>query len=113
MFHAIPLFWRLHMMHHADLDYDLTAGLRFHPVEIMLSMGLKISAICVLGPPIISVLLFEIILNGMAVFNHGNIKIPTRLDRFLRYFVVTPDMHRVHHSVIYTGCICFEAGSTP
>jgi sterol desaturase/sphingolipid hydroxylase (fatty acid hydroxylase superfamily) len=100
MFHAVPLFWRLHMMHHADLDYDLTTGLRFHPIEIMLSMGIKISAIYVFGPPIISILLFEIILNGMAVFNHGNIKIPMQWDRFLRYFVVTPDMHRVHHSVI-------------
>lgn len=100
MFHAVPLFWRLHMMHHADLDYDLTTGLRFHPIEIMLSMGIKISAIYVFGPPIISVLLFEIILNGMAIFNHGNIKIPMQLDRFLRYFIVTPDMHRVHHSVI-------------
>lgn len=100
MFHAIPLFWRLHMMHHTDLDFDLTTGLRFHPIEIMLSMGIKISAVCVFGPPIISVLLFEIILNSMAVFNHGNIKIPILLDRFLRYFVVTPDMHRVHHSVI-------------
>ena len=88
------------MMHHADLDFDLTTGLRFHPIEIMLSMGIKISAICVFGPPIISVLLFEIILNSMAVFNHGNIKIPIQLDRLLRYFVVTPDMHRVHHSVI-------------
>jgi len=100
MFHAVPLFWRLHMMHHADLDFDLTTGLRFHPIEIMLSMGIKISAICVFGPPVLSVLVFEVILNGMAMFNHGNIKIPTLLDRFLRYFVVTPDMHRVHHSVI-------------
>jgi sterol desaturase/sphingolipid hydroxylase (fatty acid hydroxylase superfamily) len=100
MFHAVPLFWRLHMMHHADLDLDLTTGLRFHPIEIMLSMGIKISAICVFGPPVLSVLVFEVILNGMAMFNHGNIKIPTQLDRFLRYFVVTPDMHRVHHSVI-------------
>ena len=88
------------MMHHADLDFDLTTGLRFHPIEIMLSMGIKISAICVFGPPVLSVLVFEVILNGMAMFNHGNIKIPMQLDRFLRYFVVTPDMHRVHHSVI-------------
>jgi sterol desaturase/sphingolipid hydroxylase (fatty acid hydroxylase superfamily) len=100
MFHAVPLFWRLHMMHHADLDFDLTTGLRFHPIEIMLSMCIKISAICVLGPPVLSVLVFEVILNGMAMFNHGNIKIPMQLDRFLRYFFVTPDMHRVHHSVI-------------
>jgi sterol desaturase/sphingolipid hydroxylase (fatty acid hydroxylase superfamily) len=82
MFHAVPLFWRLHMMHHTDLDFDLTTGLRFHPIEIMLSMDIKISAICVFGPPVLSVLVFEIILNGMAMFNHGNIKISTQLDQF-------------------------------
>jgi len=100
MFHAIPLLWRLHMVHHADLDYDLTTGLRFHPVEIVLSMILKITTIVALGPPVASVLAFEIILNAMAIFNHGNIKLPPSVDRFLRFFVVTPDMHRVHHSVI-------------
>ena len=100
MFHAIPILWRLHMVHHADLDYDVTTGLRFHPIEIILSMGIKLSVVVVLGPPAAAVLIFEIILNGMAMFNHGNIKIPLRLDRILRYFVVTPDMHRVHHSVI-------------
>jgi sterol desaturase/sphingolipid hydroxylase (fatty acid hydroxylase superfamily) len=100
MFHAVPLLWRLHMMHHADLDYDLTTGLRFHPVEIVLSMVLKLTIIVALGPPAAAVLAFEIILNGMALFNHGNIKIPPLVDRFLRLFVVTPDMHRVHHSVI-------------
>ena len=100
MFHAVPLFWRLHMVHHADLDVDLTTGLRFHPVEIVLSMILKITIIVALGPPVISVLTFEIILNGMAMFNHGNIKLPPPVDRFLRLCVVTPDMHRVHHSVI-------------
>jgi len=100
MFHAIPILWRLHMMHHADLDYDLTTGLRFHPIEIMLSMVIKLSVVAALGPPAAAVLIFEIILNGMAMFNHGNIRIPLGLDRILRYFVVTPDMHRVHHSVI-------------
>lgn len=100
MFHAIPTLWRLHMVHHADLDYDLTTGLRFHPVEIVLSMILKITIIVALGPPVVSVLAFEIILNGVAMFNHGNIKLPPSVDRFLRLFVVTPDMHRVHHSVI-------------
>jgi len=100
VFHAVPVLWRLHMMHHADLDYDLTTGLRFHPVEIVLSMILKITIIVALGPPVASVLAFEVILNGMAMFNHGNIKIPSSVDRFLRLFVVTPDMHRVHHSVI-------------
>ncbi|HKJ32664.1 MAG TPA: sterol desaturase family protein, partial [Balneolales bacterium] len=83
-----------------DLDYDLTTGLRFHPIEIILSMILKITIIVALGPPVVSVLAFEIILNGVAMFNHGNIKLPPSADRFLRLFVVTPDMHRVHHSVI-------------
>ena len=100
MFHAVPTLWRLHMMHHADLDYDLTTGLRFHPLEIVLSMLIKLAAIVALGPPVAAVLVFEIILNGMAMFNHGNIKVPLAVDRWLRYFVVTPDMHRVHHSVI-------------
>jgi sterol desaturase/sphingolipid hydroxylase (fatty acid hydroxylase superfamily) len=100
MFHAVPVLWRLHMMHHADLDYDLTTGLRFHPIEIMLSMVLKLTVIVALGPPVVAVLIFEVILNGMAMFNHGNIKIPSSMDRFMRLFVVTPDMHRVHHSVI-------------
>ena len=100
MFHAVPILWRLHMMHHADLDYDLTTGLRFHPVEILLSMIIKLAAVAALGPPVVAVLIFEILLNGMAMFNHGNIKIPLAIDRWLIYFVVTPDMHRVHHSVI-------------
>jgi sterol desaturase/sphingolipid hydroxylase (fatty acid hydroxylase superfamily) len=100
MFHAVPLFWRLHMVHHADLDCDLTTGLRFHPIEIVLSMILKMTIIVVLGPPVISVLIFEILLNGMAMFSHGNIKLPPPGDRYLRLLVVTPDMHRVHHSVI-------------
>ena len=100
MFHSVPLLWRLHMVHHADLDFDLTTGLRFHPVEIFLSMILKITIIAALGPPVISVLIFEIVLNGMAMFSHGNIKLPQKGDQYLRPFVVTPDMHRVHHSVI-------------
>jgi len=99
MFHAVPALWRLHMMHHADLDYDLTTGIRFHPIEILISMVIKFSAIVVLGTPALAVILFEIILNGMAMFNHGNFFIPLGLDRALRWFVVTPDMHRVHHSV--------------
>ena len=100
MFHAIPIFWRLHMMHHADLDYDLTTGLRFHPIEILLSMGIKVSVVAILGPPVAAVLIFEIILNSAALFNHGNVSLPKKLDRILRYIIVTPDMHRVHHSVI-------------
>ena len=100
MFHAIPILWRLHMMHHADLDYDLTTGLRFHPIEILLSMVIKLCVVSALGPPVAAVLTFEVILNGMAIFNHGNIRVPLKLDHLLRYLVVTPDMHRVHHSVI-------------
>jgi sterol desaturase/sphingolipid hydroxylase (fatty acid hydroxylase superfamily) len=99
MFHSVPTLWRLHMVHHADLDYDLTTGIRFHPIEIILSMGIKFSAILLLGAPALAVVVFEILLNGVAMFNHGNFYIPLGLDRVLRWFVVTPDMHRVHHSV--------------
>ncbi len=100
MFHALPTLWRLHMMHHSDLDYDFTTGLRFHPLEILLSMIIKFSAIVALGTPPLAVLIFEVLLNGTSMFNHGNVKMPLWLDRVLRYVVVTPDMHRVHHSVI-------------
>jgi len=99
MVHAIPLLWRLHRVHHADLDYDLTTGARFHPIEIVLSMLIKFGAILVLGPPVAAVILFEVILNGMAMFNHGNIRLPAGVDRVLRLLLVTPDMHRVHHSI--------------
>ncbi len=99
MFHAVPLFWKLHMVHHTDLDYDVTTGLRFHPVEIIISMLIKMMAVAVLGPPPAAVVAFEIILNGMAMFNHGNVRLPLGLDRILRGLVVTPDMHRVHHSI--------------
>lgn len=99
MFHAVPLLWRFHMMHHADLDFDVTTGLRFHPVEIILSTVLKLGAVVVLGPPVLAVVVFEVLLNGTAMFNHGNIRIPLGVDRIARLFVVTPDMHRVHHSV--------------
>ena len=99
MFHALPVLWRLHMMHHADMDYDLTTGTRFHPIEIIISMGIKAGAITLLGAPVIGVIIFEILLNGAAMFNHGNFFIPLGLDRVLRLLVVTPDMHRVHHSV--------------
>ncbi len=100
LFHAVPLFWRLHMVHHADLDFDVTTGLRFHPVEIILSMLIKMATVAVLGPPASAVLIFEVALNGTAMFNHGNIRLSKGLDAFLRLLVVTPDMHRVHHSVI-------------
>ncbi len=99
MFHAVPVLWRLHMMHHADMDYDLTTGTRFHPIEIIISLGIKAVAITVLGAPAVGVIIFEILLNGTAMFNHGNFFVPLGLDRVLRLLVVTPDMHRVHHSV--------------
>lgn len=99
MFHAVPGLWRLHRMHHADLDFDATTGLRFHPVEILISMGIKLAAVAALGPPAVAVLLFEVILNVTALFNHANVNLPHRVDWVLRLFVVTPDMHRVHHSV--------------
>jgi sterol desaturase/sphingolipid hydroxylase (fatty acid hydroxylase superfamily) len=99
LFHAVPVLWRLHMMHHADLDFDLTTGTRFHPLEIIISLGIKAGAITILGAPPVGVIIFEIILNGTAMFNHGNFFIPLGFDRVLRLLVVTPDMHRVHHSV--------------
>jgi sterol desaturase/sphingolipid hydroxylase (fatty acid hydroxylase superfamily) len=100
MFHAFPIFWRLHMMHHTDLDFDTTTGVRFHPLEILLSMGIKIAAVFVLGIAPLAVVLFEILLNATSLFNHGNVRLPQPIDRVLRLFVVTPEMHRVHHSVI-------------
>ncbi|MCP4492185.1 MAG: sterol desaturase family protein [Gammaproteobacteria bacterium] len=99
MVHAIPLLWRLHRVHHADPDYDVTTGSRFHPVEIVLSILIKFATIILLGAPAVAVILFEVILNATAMFNHGNIKLPEKIDSILRLFLVTPDMHRVHHSV--------------
>ena len=101
MFHAIPTLWRLHMVHHTDLDLDVTSGNRFHPVEILISIGIKLAAILVIGPSPVAVIVFEVILNGMAQFNHSNVNMPLHIDRVLRRVVVTPDMHRVHHSVDY------------
>lgn len=101
IFHAVPLLWRVHKMHHTDLDIDTTTGLRFHPVEILLSMLIKIVAVILLGAPALSVLIFEVLLNATSMFNHGNIYIPTWIDRYLRLIIVTPDMHRVHHSIIW------------
>jgi sterol desaturase/sphingolipid hydroxylase (fatty acid hydroxylase superfamily) len=98
--HAVPALWRLHRMHHADLEFDVTTGARFHPIEILLSMVLKLMVIAALGPPAVAVLIFEVLLNATAMFNHSNVRIPKGLDRFLRLVVVTPDMHRVHHSVV-------------
>lgn len=99
MFHAVPGLWRLHRMHHADLEFDVTTGLRFHPVEILISMELKLVVVAAIGPPAVVVLLFEVLLNATSLFNHANIELPHTVDRVLRLIVVTPDMHRVHHSV--------------
>ncbi len=99
-FHAVPLLWRLHRMHHADIDFDTTSGVRFHPVEILLSMLLKLAAVALLGAPAIAVVAFEVVLNATSLFNHGNVSLPGWLDRLVRQVLVTPDMHRVHHSVL-------------
>ena len=99
MFHAVPLFWRLHRVHHADLDFDVTTGARFHPIEIGLSMLIKFAVILALGPPAVAVLVFEVVLNASSLFNHGNVRIPAAIERVLRWVVVTPDMHGVHHSI--------------
>lgn len=99
MLHAVPAFWRLHRMHHADLEFDVTTGLRFHPIEILLSMGIKLAVVAGLGPPAVAVLVFEVLLNITSMFNHSNIHIPKSMDQVLRLVLVTPDMHRVHHSI--------------
>jgi sterol desaturase/sphingolipid hydroxylase (fatty acid hydroxylase superfamily) len=100
LFHAVPALWRLHRMHHADLEFDVTTGLRFHPVEILLSTGIKLTVVAALGTPAVAVLIFEVLLNATSMFNHSNIRVAPEIDRFLRWFVVTPDMHRVHHSIL-------------
>jgi sterol desaturase/sphingolipid hydroxylase (fatty acid hydroxylase superfamily) len=100
LFHAIPALWRLHRVHHTDLDLDVTTGIRFHPAEMVLSTGIKLVAVSVLGCPALAVVIFEVLLNITALFNHSNVRIPFYVDRILRVFVVTPDMHRVHHSVL-------------
>ncbi len=99
MVHAIPVLWRLHRVHHADLDYDVTTGARFHTLEIILSMLIKFATVLLLGPPLVAVVIFEVLLNATAMFNHANVRLPAGVDRMLRWFLVTPDMHRVHHSV--------------
>lgn len=98
--HAVPALWRLHRMHHADLEFDVTTGARFHPIEIVLSMVLKMMVITALGAPAVAVLVFEVLLNATAMFNHSNVKLPAAIDSVLRLIVVTPDMHRIHHSVV-------------
>ena len=101
LFHAIPIFWRIHRMHHADLDFDVTTGIRFHPFEIILSMLIKFAVVVIIGPPVLGVIIFEVLLNATSMFNHGNVRILRSLDWILRWIVVTPEMHRVHHSVVY------------
>ena len=100
MFHAVPVFWRLHMVHHADLDIDVTTGLRFHTLEILLSALIKLGVVLLLGPVAVAVVAFEVLLNATSMFNHSNIRMPLWCDRILRLLIVTPDMHRVHHSVV-------------
>jgi len=99
LFHAVPALWRLHRMHHADLEFDVTTGVRFHPVEILLSMVIKLGMVLALGAPALAVLIFEVLLNATSMFNHGNVLLPQPIDRVLRTIVVTPEMHRVHHSI--------------
>lgn len=101
MFHAVPALWRLHRVHHADQDFDVTTGTRFHPVEILLSVVVKSAAVAAIGASPLAVLVFEVLLNATAMFNHANASLPGRLDRWIRWVLVTPDMHRVHHSVDY------------
>lgn len=100
IFHAVPALWRLHRMHHTDLEFDVSTGLRFHPIEILLSMLIKFAVIAAFGVPAIAVLIFEVLLNATSMFNHANLRIPLPVDRVLRWLVVTPDMHRVHHSIL-------------
>ena len=113
LFHAVPLLWRLHRMHHADLDFDVTTGSRFHPVEIVLSVLLKMAAVVTLGPPAVAVVIFDVVLNGTSMFNHANARLPSGLDRMLRWIVVTPDMHRLHHSDIPGEANCNFGFSLP
>lgn len=98
LFHTVPLLWRLHRVHHTDLEFDLTTGIRFHPLEILLSLGIKLGVVGALGAPAVAVLIFEVLLNATSMFNHGNVQLAERWDRLLRRIIVTPDMHRVHHS---------------
>jgi sterol desaturase/sphingolipid hydroxylase (fatty acid hydroxylase superfamily) len=100
MFHAVPQFWRLHMIHHADLDCDVTTGLRFHPIEVSLSMVIKLAAVAAIGPSPLAVVIFEVLLNATSMFNHSNIRMSPTAHRILRWLVVTPDMHRIHHSIV-------------
>jgi len=99
MFHAVPALWRVHRVHHADVDFDVTTGARFHPIQILLAVPIKFAVIFVLGLPVLAVLAFETVFNALSLFNHANVRVPRTVDHILRWFLVTPDMHRVHHSV--------------
>lgn len=99
LFHAVPVLWRFHRVHHADPEFDVTTAMRFHPVELLLSMTFKGLAIVALGPPVLAVMIFEVLLNAFSIFSHANVRLPQRLDRALRLAIVTPDMHRIHHSI--------------
>jgi len=99
LFHTINFFWKFHQVHHSDMDYDVTTGFRFHPIEIIFSMIIKFIFIFILGVPVIAIICFEVLLSAFAIFNHSNIHIPKKIDTFLRFFIVTPDMHRIHHSI--------------
>jgi sterol desaturase/sphingolipid hydroxylase (fatty acid hydroxylase superfamily) len=100
-FHAVPTLWRLHRVHHADLDVDVTTGTRFHPIEILISTAIKCAAVAAIGAPAVAVLVFEVLLNATSMFNHANARLPVRIDHWVRWLLVTPDMHRLHHSVVY------------
>jgi sterol desaturase/sphingolipid hydroxylase (fatty acid hydroxylase superfamily) len=100
-FHAVPALWRLHRVHHTDLDFDVTTGVRFHPIEILISTGIKCAAVAAIGAPAAAVLAFELLLNASSMFNHGNVRLPESVDRGLRWLLVTPDMHRIHHSIVF------------
>jgi sterol desaturase/sphingolipid hydroxylase (fatty acid hydroxylase superfamily) len=101
MFHAVPTLWRLHRVHHADLEFDVTTGVRFHPIEILISAAIKCAAVAAIGAPIVAVIVFEVLLNASSMFNHANASLPRPLESWLRWFLVTPDLHRVHHSIRY------------
>ncbi|MSR13446.1 MAG: sterol desaturase family protein [Gammaproteobacteria bacterium] len=101
LFHAVPSLWRLHRMHHADLEFDVTTGARFHPIEILISMVIKLASVTVLGAPALAVLIFEVLLNATSMFNHGNIVLPPKAEGVLRWWVVTPEIHRIHHSIAH------------
>ena len=99
VFHFVPSLWRFHRVHHADIEFDVTTAMRFHPIELLISMAIKGLLICLIGPPVVAIMIFEVLLNASSLFTHANIRLPAKLDRLLRLAIVTPDMHRIHHSI--------------